>query len=199
MNTQRARIASPGASQLFLTLGLVLLWCLLWGDFSVLTLLTGLVLGVLVSVLFYLPSVELSGRVNPVRMLWFFLVLLWDIMRGSAIVAWLAVAPGYKPSNAIVGVQLHTRSDLIMSFTSTAISIVPGSIVVDLDRNASILYVHVIDVENDEQIDHFVSEVIRTERRIILAIGSGEEAASVRHLDKMASVSSAATTEGTTT
>lgn len=183
MSAQRARAVSAGGSQIFLTCGLVLLWCLLWGSFSMLTILTGIVIGVAVSVLFYLPSVELTGRINPIRVVVFFSVLLWDIVRASATIAWLAMSPSYRPSNAIVGIELHTRSDLIMSFTATSISIVPGSIVVDLDRNASILYVHVIDVRDDADIARFVAEVIRTERRLILAIGSAEEAASVRDLD----------------
>lgn len=171
---EKRRLA--GISRLLLALGLVLLWCLLWGNFTLLTIVTGFIVAVGVSVVFYLPGVELSGRVNIWRVIVFFAVLLYDIVRASIQIAWLSLGPGYKPSNAIVGIPLNTRSDLIMSWTATAISIVPGSIVVDLDRNSSILYVHVLDVHNEEDIQHFIGEVLDTERRLVMAIGSRVEA-----------------------
>lgn len=171
-------------SQLVLMAGLVVLWGLLWGQFSPLTILTGLLLALFVSGAFYLPAVQLSGRINLWRSLVFFAVAVVDIVRASWGIAWMAFNPRFRPSNAIIGVPLVTQSDLILSWTATAISIVPGSIVVDLDRDHSILYVHVIGVENDADLEAFIADVHATERRLILAIGSAEEAAAVRRLPK---------------
>ncbi|MCS4277804.1 multicomponent Na+:H+ antiporter subunit E [Mycetocola sp. BIGb0189] len=175
-----------GLSQGLLALGLLLLWCLLWGSFTPLTIITGILVSLGVSFTFYLPGVELSGRVNPWRVIVFFVVLAWDILRASIQIAWLAFAPNFKPGNAIVGIPLNTRSDLIMSWTSTAISIVPGSIVVDLDRSGSILYVHVIDVHSEEDIQRFIQEVLDTERRLVLAIGSKAEVVRVNEQHALA-------------
>ncbi|RLP83759.1 Na+/H+ antiporter subunit E [Mycetocola lacteus] len=175
-----------GLSQGLLALGLLLLWCLLWGSFTPLTIITGILVSLGVSFTFYLPGVELSGRVNPWRVIVFFVVLGWDILRASIQIAWLAFAPSFKPGNAIVGIPLNTRSDLIMSWTSTAISIVPGSIVVDLDRSGSILYVHVIDVHSEEDIQRFIQEVLDTERRLVLAIGSKAEVVRVNEQHALA-------------
>ncbi|MGG7463590.1 MULTISPECIES: Na+/H+ antiporter subunit E [unclassified Plantibacter] len=167
-------------SQTLLIAGLVLLWCLLWGTFDVLTLLTGVVLAIVVSAFFYLPAVELSGRINLWRTLVFFAKLLLDIVRASAEIAWLVLKPSYRASNAIIGVRLRTRSDLIMSWTAEAVSIVPGSIVVDIDRTNSTLYLHALDVSDDADIDRVIAEVLGTERRLILAIGSRVEADALR-------------------
>jgi len=168
-------------SQALLTAGLVLLWCLLWGMFDVLTLVTGLGAAILVSFLFYLPAVELSGRINLWRSLLFFARLLVDIVRASAEIAWLVLKPGFRSSNAVIAVRLRTTSDLIMSWTAEAVSIVPGSIVVDLDRSASTLYLHALDVHDDADIERVTAEVLGTERRLILAIGSRAEADDLRH------------------
>jgi multicomponent Na+:H+ antiporter subunit E len=162
-------------NQLPLFLGLVLLWALLWGKFSVLNLITGAVFAAIVSIVFYLPAVQLSGRVNLWRTVWLFTKLLWDIGRASVNVAWLALGPGYTATNAILAVHLRTRSDLILTWTAVATSIVPGSIVVDIERVDSTLYLHVINMHDTDETDTFRASVLATERRIVMAFGSRED------------------------
>jgi len=162
-------------SQLPLFLGLVLLWSLLWGRFSWLNLVTGAVFAAVVSVVFYLPAVQLSGRINLWRSAWLFVKLIWDIVRASVDVSWLALGPGYTPSNAILAVHLRTRSDLILTWTAVATSIVPGSIVVDIERVDSTLYLHVINLHDEAEADRFRARVLATERRIVMAFGSAED------------------------
>lgn len=174
MTTRRQRLA-VALNQLPLFLGLVLLWMLLWGDFSWLTLVTGVFLAVVVSIGFYLPAVELGLRLNPWYALLYFSRLLLDIVRGSLQVAFLALAPGYSASNAIVAVHLRTRSDFILTMTGVSTSIVPGAIVVDVDRVRSTLYLHVLNVRTTEQLDRFRLGVLAEERRIVMAIGSRQD------------------------
>lgn len=174
MSTVKQRLAGF-ISQLPLFLGLVLLWALLWGKFSWLNLVTGAVFAAIVSMVFYLPAVQLSGRVNLWRAVWLFGKLIFDIVRASVDVSWLALGPGYRPSNAIVAVHLRTRSDLILTWTAVATSIVPGSIVVDIDRVNSTLYLHVINMRTAGDADTFRARVLATERRIVMALGSAED------------------------
>ena len=93
MSSVRERLGGL-ISQLPLFLGLVLLWSLLWGKFSWLNLVTGAVFAAVVSVVFYLPAVQLSGRLNLWRSVWLFVKLIWDIVRASVDVSWLALGPG---------------------------------------------------------------------------------------------------------
>ena len=174
MSARRERLAAA-VNQLPLFLGLVLLWALLWGKFSWLNLLTGVFFAAVVSIVFYLPAVQLSGRLNLWRTVWLFGKLLFDIVRASIDVSWLALGPRYTPSNAIVAVHLRTRSDLILTWTAVATSIVPGSIVVDIERVDSTLYLHVINMPDVAATEKFRSRVLATERRIVLAFGSGED------------------------
>ena len=51
--------------QLLLTTGLVILWIMLWDGWSVVHIVTGIIVAVIVTRLFYLPPIELSGRINP--------------------------------------------------------------------------------------------------------------------------------------
>lgn len=162
-------------SQLPLFFGLVLLWMLLWGKFSWLNLVTGAFFAAVVSLVFYLPAVQLSGRVNLWRSAWLLVKLIWDIVRASVDVSWLALGPGYQPTNAIVAVHLRTRSDLILTWTAVATSIVPGSIVVDIERVDSTLYLHVINMHDANETDAFRASVLATERRIVMAFGSRQD------------------------
>jgi multicomponent Na+:H+ antiporter subunit E len=172
--TRRERLARV-LNQVPLFLGLVVLWMLLWGEFSWTNLVTGGVLAALVSVGFYLPAVQLSGRVNPWRLLLFFVRLVWDISHASLQVAALALFPGYRASNAIIAVHLRTRSDLILTWTAVSTSIVPGSIVVDIDRVESILYLHVLNKRDGAEVERFRESVLATERQLVKAIGSRED------------------------
>ncbi|MEO6201021.1 MAG: Na+/H+ antiporter subunit E [Cryobacterium sp.] len=163
-----------------LFLGLVVLWMLLWGSFSVLTVVTGLLLASVVSIGFYLPAVELGLRLNPWFALLFLSRLLVDIASGSVQVAVLALAPRYRASNAIVAVRLLSRSDLVLTLTGISTSIVPGAIVVDVDRERSTLYLHILNVQAESQIDRFRRSVLAQEGRIIMAIGSRGDVESLR-------------------
>jgi multicomponent Na+:H+ antiporter subunit E len=158
-------------------LGLVLVWMLIWGQFSWLALVTGVALALLVSSVFYLPAVRLSGRLNPWYALLFVGRLLSDIVLASLQIAWIALKPGYRASNAIIAVPLRTRSDLIMTFTAEAVSLVPGSIVLDLDRESATLYLHALNVRSVEEIPALKRAVLDTERRLIRAAGSADDLA----------------------
>ena len=46
--------------------------------------------------------------------------------------------------NSIIAVQLLTRSDLVTTLTAEAISVVPGTVVVDIDRERGLLYLHAL-------------------------------------------------------
>ncbi|TFD14708.1 Na+/H+ antiporter subunit E [Cryobacterium sp. TMT1-21] len=173
--TTRSERLNGYVSRLTLGGGLVLLWMLLWGSFDWRGLVTGVLVAALVSVVFYLPAVQLSGRLNPWRTVLFFLRLLVDIVSASVQVAAAALSPRYRASNAILAVPLHTRSDLILTWTAVATSIVPGSLVVDIDRVTSTLYLHVLSMRTPEQIERFRASVFETERRIVLAFGSRED------------------------
>ncbi|PFG32021.1 Na+/H+ antiporter subunit E [Paramicrobacterium agarici] len=175
----REERSSPGGL-IILSVGLVVIWMLLWGQFTWLSLITGVILALGVSIVFYLPAVQMSIRVNPWYTFVFFARLLWDIVRASVGIAWLVMRPTYVPSNAITAVPLRTRSDLIMTWTAEAISIVPGSIVLDVDREDSVLYVHVINVRTLAEVEAFEDEVLRTEKRIALALGTKADIDRVR-------------------
>ncbi len=171
---------------------LVALWMLLWGQFTVLAALTGLVVAIFVTRVFRLPPVELSGRVNLGWGLIFFLEFLVALVRGSLTVTWQVLSTAH-PGTAIMAVPLVTDDDLIMTHVAVTASLIPGSLIVDIDRDRRILYLHVLGVRTHTELEHQRRAVQKWEERIVRAVGSPAQvaalqAAGVRDLDSSEAV-----------
>lgn len=166
--------------QLPLLVALVVLWLLLWDHIDLVTIVTGVLLAVLVTRVLYLPPVLLSGRFNPWRGLLLGLRMMFDVVVASLQVAFLAISPWWKPMNSIIAVQLLTRSDLVTTLTAEAISVVPGTVVVDIDRERGLLYLHALGTRTEAEIARVRRQVLGTEERIVLAIGTHDQAESIR-------------------
>ena len=178
---------SPGVSlarrawrQLPFFAWLVALWMLLWGQFTALAFLSGVIVAVFVTRVFRLPAVELSGRLN----LWFGLVFvvtfIGAVVRGSLTVAWQVVNPLRYPGTAVIAVPLRTDDDLIMTHVGVTASLIPGSLIIEADRDRRILYLHVVGVSSDRDVERQRESVLRWERRIVMALGSKAQVETVR-------------------
>lgn len=176
--TKRGMLAQTWR-QLPFFLWLIALWMLLWGQFTVLAFLTGLIAAVVVTRVFRLPPVELSGRVNLWYGLVFLVTFVGALVRGSLTVAWQVVDPRRYPGTAIIAVPLRVEDDLILAHTAVTTSLIPGSLIVDVDRDRHILYLHVIGVRDQADIEEHRASVLRWERRIVRAVGSRAQLARI--------------------
>lgn len=166
--------------QLPLLLGLVVLWAVLWGNVTWLTVITGVGVAILVTRVFYLPPAELSGRINPWYVLVFFAHFFADVAIASFTVAFQALNPRPIPRSSVIGIQLRTRSDLIMTLDAIAMSLVPGSLVVEADRERGVLYLHTFGTRTVDDVEAMRRKVLVVEARIVRAIGSREDLARIR-------------------
>jgi multicomponent Na+:H+ antiporter subunit E len=95
-------------------------------------------------------------------------------------VAYQALNPRWDPHPSIVAVQLRTNSDLILTLTSIAVSLVPGTLVVDVDREHSILYLHSLSTRSRDDIPKVREHTLAYERRIAVALGTRDDVLAVR-------------------
>lgn len=161
-------------------LWLILIWMLLWGQFTVLSAVSGLAVALFVTRVFRLPPVELSGRIN----VWYLIVLmvtfLGEVVWGSLHVAWYVLNPRRYPDTGIIRVQLETDDDLIMTHVAVTASLIPGSLVVQTDRDNRALYLHIIgNFDRNSPADQR-AWVRKWERRIVRALGSRAQYAALR-------------------
>lgn len=160
---------------------LIALWMLLWGQFTVVAFVTGVVVAVFVTQVFRLPPVELSGRLNLWYGLVFVVMFFLALIRGSLLVAWQIIDPRALPGSSIIAVQLRTDDDLIMTHTGVTASLIPGSLIIEADRDRRILYLHVLGATTDEQVEHQRRAILGWEARIVRAVGSQEQLAAIRN------------------
>ena len=176
----RRRVATQLWRQLPFFVWLIALWMLLWGQFTVVAFVTGVVAAVFVTRVFRLPPVELSGRVN----LWWGVVFVVEfafaLVRGSLLVAMQVLDFRHLPGTAIIAVPLRTDDDLIMTHTGVTASRIPGSLIVDTDRDRRILYLHIIGVRSDRDVEKQRASVLHWEERIVRAVGSRAQVAEIR-------------------
>lgn len=158
--------------QLLLTTGLVVLWIMLWDAWSVVHIVAGVVVALIVTRLFYLPPIELSGRINP----WYFAVYLawfaWQLARGALQVAAVALRPRKTNPGSVIAVDLHTRSDLLITIIAQTAGLIPGTFVTEVDRARGVIFLHVLDCNTDEQIESARELALEIEVYVIKAMGS---------------------------
>jgi multicomponent Na+:H+ antiporter subunit E len=176
MAVRRARRRAPSAGACILLPGTVVflvgIWLLLWGRVSLGLVASGAVVATLAMVLFPMPALEIRGRPRPLAVVVFLARFVFDVVVASAQVAWLAVRPGPAPPCAVIAVDLRTRSDLLLTLVAEGLSLVPGSLVIEVDRASMIIYLHVLDVHTLEDAEQERRRAAEFEARMIRAIGS---------------------------
>ncbi|MBF6619334.1 MAG: Na+/H+ antiporter subunit E [Patulibacter sp.] len=176
MPVRRVRRRAPSAGACILlpatVVFLVCIWLLLWGRVSLGLIASGTVVATLAMVLFPMPPLEIRGRPRPLAVVAFVAQFVFDVVVASVHVAWLAVRPGPEPPCAVIAVDLRTRSDLLLTLVAEGLSLVPGSLVIEVDRASMIIYLHVLDVHTADDVEHERRRAAEFEGRMIRAIGS---------------------------
>lgn len=164
-------------AELPLILWLVVVWGALWGDWSVGNLVFGLILAVFVTRTLTLPPVRLSGRFNVLHFALFVVTFIWQVARASIHVFGVALMQGPKVHNAVLRVKLRQNNDLLMTAVGHTMALIPGSLVVEVDRGNGILYFHVLDVSTPEEAESFRESALNIEAAWIKIMGSKEDLA----------------------
>ncbi|MFV0533322.1 MAG: Na+/H+ antiporter subunit E [Cumulibacter sp.] len=156
-------------------IAVALVWILMWDKLSWGNTINGLLIGVVVTVVFPLPSIEYYGRPRPLRVIALVVSFMWSIVVASMHVAAMALRPAPPPRGSIIEVKLRTRSDLYLTLVAVMTVLVPGSVVIEVRRSAGTLYVHDVDAVDERTLEQRRSAILDLERRLVLAIGTPEE------------------------
>ncbi|GAA4820813.1 Na+/H+ antiporter subunit E [Tomitella cavernea] len=148
---------------------LTFVWVLLWGEVTAANVVGGLAVSLAILILAPLPQLPVEGRLHPLSAILLVLRVAFDLVVSSVEVAWLSVRPGPPPMTAILRAHVSVRSDLVLGLLVDAINVVPGTIVLEVDRRARVLYIHVLDAHSAAKVDRFYANVARLERMFIRA------------------------------
>ncbi|BBZ10813.1 Na+/H+ antiporter subunit E [Mycobacterium branderi] len=150
-------------------------WVLLWGNYSAANAVSGMAVAFTITLLLPMPPVPVQGRVHPLSVLRLAVRVAWYLVVSSVQVSWLAIKPGPPPPSGVLRAQVSIKSDLVLVFAVNILTMIPGSIVLEIDQLRRVLYCHVIDVGSARAIDRFYRQVAEVERLVVAAYERDED------------------------
>jgi len=109
---------------------------------------------------------------HPRRYFWFCYylpVFLWECIKANFDVAFRVSHPKLPINPGIVKVKTNLKSDVALTFLANSITLTPGTMSVDVDKEGGYLYVHWIDVK-DRKIDKATKLIAERFERILKRI-----------------------------
>jgi len=106
------------------------------------------------------------------RYLWFLYyipVFLWEMLKANIDVAYRVAHPVIPIRPGIVRVNTSLKSDTALTFLANSITLTPGTLTVDVEREKGYLYVHWINVK-DEDAGRATEIIVRKFERILARI-----------------------------
>ncbi|MDN5851455.1 MAG: Na+/H+ antiporter subunit E [Actinomycetia bacterium] len=167
-----------------IALGLTVVWVLLWGEVNAFNVIGGLLVAFAVLLFFPLPPIQQPVRLRPLGLTRLVTKFGLDVVVASVHVAVVALRVGYRPMNAVIEVPLRARSDLFLTFTAELVSLVPGSLLIEVDQERNVIFLHIFDVHDDADVERAREAALAQERRVVEALASEADLAAYRRAVK---------------
>ncbi|MET9797212.1 Na+/H+ antiporter subunit E [Nocardiopsis alba] len=179
VNALRRRL---GKVQIPVALGMTLVWMMLFKGFQLRPETLGIAtVGFLVSVgimmLFPLPPISPGFRFWPLQCVRLFFYVLGKMVVSSFQVTVQVFRPGPPVKSSVVAVRLRTDADLMLVCTAITVTVIPGSVIIEVAQPEKILYVHVLGAEDEEEAEKAKASIYTLEERIVRALGTRENIA----------------------
>lgn len=162
---------------LITTAWLAVIWVLLWGQLTWANVLGGIVVAIVVTLAFPLPGMDFTGHPRILPLISFIFHMTVDLVISSIAVAYRGVVHGPSTKSAVIKVKLHCRNDLYLTWIAESLSLIPGSLIIEARRATSELYVHVLGVKSQADLDRQRARIYQLEDRVMRAVASKAELA----------------------
>lgn len=102
-------------------------------------------------------------------LLYYFPLLAWECLKANLDVAYRVGHPDIPISPGIVKVKTNLKSDTGLTFLANSITLTPGTLSVDVDRENGVLYIHWIRVRGKD-IEAWTKSIVHRFERILSKI-----------------------------
>jgi len=143
-------------------------WCALFGSFTLLDLLAGMVVGFIALWVSKPLFGETAYFVRSIRLVRLFFFFLWDLLVSSLEVAWDALTPRHRARPGIIAVPLDAKADMTIMAVANLISLTPGTLSLDISQDKKTLYVHAMFAEDPVALRKALKEGM--EKRVVEAL-----------------------------
>ncbi len=139
-------------------------WCALVGNLTVPNLIAGFLIGFL-ALSVSSPMFDKTGYFTSViRLARLLLHFVYEFVISCAWIFWDVLTPVHKSRPAIVAIPLDIEDPLQITMLANLISLTPGSLSLDVSPDNKVLYVHVMFVDNPDEIRRKIKNGL--ERRV---------------------------------
>lgn len=161
-------------------LWLALVWVLLWGSFTLLTAVGGVLVGLMITAVFRpgTPVDRLPAR--PVATLGLLGYLARDLVASATQVSWQTLRYGRDARGAIVAVPLLSSSDRVVGLIAGAYTLSPGTLVLQIDHAGGVWYIYALGPRDAAGVEAARSRAMDMQRRVLAAVGAPDELAAAQ-------------------
>ena len=164
----------PNLRLLGMSAAVVLAWTSLWRDISWANLLSGLAIVALLLVTGLLKPTPMPLRIVPFAN--FIFLVVGDLLKSTWAVVYEVLTPTDYTEEGIIAVDVPPGSCDSFLMLTVAITITPGTAVVDVDREREILYLHLLHLDGRDEVEAHVLELAEL-ALAMRGIDTSEEAA----------------------
>ena len=164
----------PNLRLLGMSAAIVLAWTSLWRDISWANLLSGLAIVALLLVTGLLKPTPMPLRIVPFAN--FIFLVVGDLLKSTWAVVYEVLTPTDYTEEGIIAVDVPPGSCDSFLMLTVAITITPGTAVVDVDREREILYLHLLHLDGRDEVEAHVLELAEL-ALAMRGIDTSEEAA----------------------
>lgn len=159
---------------------LTVVWVLLWGSFSTLSVVGGVAVAVALQAVIRMPVIPERLPLRPLRVAALVGFLARDVVVSSVGVAWQTLRYGPRACGTVVGVPLLTPSARVVTVLADAISLTPGSMVLQIDQGSGVMYVYALGPRDRAAAERIRRQAMDVQCRVLAALGTAEQVALAR-------------------
>ena len=130
---------------------LTLIWVALTGSFTYVNLLFGFVISFFV---LWVISRESSDRryfTIAFKIMGFFIYFLYEMLKATIEVAYEVMSRRFKMKPGIIKMPLEARTDVEITILANLIALTPGTLVIDISDDRTVMYIHGMYVQDKEK------------------------------------------------
>jgi multicomponent Na+:H+ antiporter subunit E len=161
---------------------LTLVWVLLWGTFTPLSIVGGVVVAVAVIGAFRFPPAEAHLPLRPLRLVALVGYLAYDVVVSGAEVSWQTLRYGPAARGAVFEVPLLSSSDRVVTVIANALSLSPGAMALQIDHAHGLWFVYALGPRDEAGVERSRRRTMDMQRRVLAALGTPEELATAERL-----------------
>lgn len=156
-------------NRLWVVLFLLIIWCGFSNNFQPVNILLGLFFSLAIH--FLVMSKPLDFKINSLQLIILCFYMIWKLLQSSLEVAWDILTPKAKSQPKLIRLTLNCKHPVQISLLSNLISLTPGTLTIDIEKENEVLILHVMFAQNQKKIIAFIRG--KLEPRIMKVIEHG--------------------------